>query len=65
MFPNDIEYKEEFKANNFKKSAVPGLLILLMHLILQGLFGKHGGTDTMSIDRLYVVYNIYSGRTNI
>lgn len=35
-----------------------------MHLILRGLYGKHGCTNTMSKDWLYVVYSIYSGRDN-
>ena len=56
---------EEFKAKKFKKSAILGLWTVLMHLILRGLCRKHGGADTMSKDRLYVVYSIYSGKTNV
>ena len=36
-----------------------------MHFIIRGLYGKHGGTDTLSKYWLYVVYNIYSGRNNV
>ena len=36
-----------------------------MHLIIRGLFGKHRGTDTLSKDWLYVIYNIYSGCDNV
>lgn len=63
-FLNNIVYTEEFKAMKFKKSIVPGLQVELMHLILRGLSGKNGGTIIMSKDRIYVVYNIYSGKTN-
>ena len=64
-FLNKIGYNGEFKALNFKKSAVPELLTILMHIILSGLSGNHGVIDIMSKDWLYVVYNIYSGRSNI
>lgn len=63
-FLNYIGYDEEFKAKKFKKSTVTGLWIVLMHLILRGMAGKHRGTSTMSKDWLYVVYSIYSGKTN-
>ena len=51
-FLNHIGYAEEFKAIKFKKSVVPGLSTVLMHLILRGLSGKHEGTCTMSKDWL-------------
>ena len=35
-----------------------------MHLIIRGLFGKHGGTYTLTKDWLNVVSSIYSGRDN-
>lgn len=62
---NEIGYNEEFKLKKFKKSAILELWTILMHLILRGLSGKHGGTDTKSKDCMYVVYNIYSGRNNV
>lgn len=64
-FLNHIRYHGEYKAKIFKKSAVLGLWTVLMHFIVQGLSGKHGGTDSLSKDSLYVVYNIYSGKTNV
>ncbi|CAI9268547.1 unnamed protein product [Lactuca saligna] len=43
-FLNQIRYNGEFKAKEFKKFVVPDLWTILMHLILEGLSGKHGGT---------------------
>ena len=64
LFLNHIGYSEEYKAKKFKKSAVSGLWTVLMHFIVRGLSGKHGGMDSLSKDWLYVVYNIFSGKTN-
>ena len=36
-----------------------------MHLIIRGLSGKHGGTDTLSKDYLNVVFSIYSEHDNV
>lgn len=36
-----------------------------MHFIFRDLCGKHGGTDTMIKDCLYVVYNIFTGKSNV
>lgn len=38
-FLAQIGYKGDYKANKFK---------ILMHMIVRGLSGKHGGTDTLS-----------------
>lgn len=65
MLLNEIGYNEEFKENKFKKSAVHGLWIVLMHLILWGLSRKHDATDMVRKGLLYVVYSIYSRRSNI
>lgn len=62
---NHIRYAKELEVKTFKKSIFPGLWTAFMHLILRGLFGKHGGTNIMSKDWLYVVYNIFSGKTNV
>lgn len=35
-----------------------------MHFILRGLSGIYGGTDTMSKYWLYLVYDIFTGKTN-
>ena len=35
-----------------------------MHFIIRGLSGKNGGINILSKDWMYVVYNIYSGRSN-
>lgn len=64
-FLNAIGYAGESKEKKFKKSKVPGLWTVLMYLILRGLSRKHGGTDTMRKDWLYVVYNIYFGKENV
>ena len=64
MFQNYIGYTQEYKAKDFKKSAISGLWTALTHLIIRGLFGKHGGTNTLSKDRLNVIFSIYSGRKN-
>ena len=45
-FLNEIGYTGEFKAKKFKRSAVLGLWIVLIHLIIRGLSIKHGGIDT-------------------
>ena len=50
LFLNHIGYAEDFNAKKFKKSDVPGPWTVLMHFILRGLSGKHGGTYTLSKD---------------
>lgn len=39
--------------------------MILVHMMVCGLSGKHGGIDTMKNEWLYVVYNIFIGQTNI
>lgn len=65
LFLKEIGYKGEIKAKPFKKSAVTGLWTVLMHFLLQGLSSKHGDTDTLSKDWLYVVYNIFIRKANV
>ena len=55
LFLTHIGYGQEYKAKKFKKSAVLGLWTVLMHFIVSGLSGKHGGTDTLRVDWLYLV----------
>ena len=64
FFLNHIEYNQDYKAKDFMKSTVSRLWTVLMHFIILGLFGKHGGTDTLTKDWLYVVYSIDSGCNN-
>lgn len=64
QFLNHIGYDQEYKAKEFKKSVVSGLWTLLMHFIIRGLFGKHGGMDTLSKEWLYVFYSIFCGKDN-
>lgn len=53
-----------YKAKKFKKNVVSGLWTVLMHFILRGLSGKHGGTYLLSKAWWYVVYNILLGKNN-
>ena len=62
---NYIGYTQDYKGKDFKKSVVSGFWTVLMHFIIRGMYGKHGGTDTLSKYWLNVVYSIYSGRENV
>ena len=64
-FLNHIRYHQDYKAKDFKKATISRLWTVLVHFIIRGLFEKHGGMDTLTKDYLYVVYNIYSGRSNV
>lgn len=59
-FLTQIGYNSEFKAKEFKKSVVPSLWTILMHLNCRILSSTHGDTDTMSKFWFYVVYIIFS-----
>ena len=64
-FISYIGYNQDFKAKEFRKTAVSGLWTVVMHFVIRGLSGKHGGTDTLRRDWLNVVFRIYSGRSNV
>lgn len=63
-FLAQIGYKGDFKAKELKKYVIPGIWMILMHMILRGLSGKHDDTDTMRKEQLYVVYRMFTSRTN-
>lgn len=58
------QFQEVYVAKEFKKSYVPGLWTFLMHIIVKGLLVKHGGSNSISKDWLYLVYNIFTGCNN-
>ncbi|KAL7618681.1 hypothetical protein Lser_V15G04364 [Lactuca serriola] len=60
-FLSEIGFKGIYKAKQFNKSAVPGLWTVLLHIIMKGLSGKHGGTDSMSKEWLNLAYSFFTG----
>lgn len=63
-FLNQIGLKWIYKSKEFKKFVVPGIWTTLMHIVMKGLSRKHGGSESMSKDWLYLVYSIYIGQSN-
>lgn len=55
VFFNQIGFKGTYKSKEIEKSIVPKIWKILMHILMNGLSGKNGGSNTMSKDWLYVI----------
>lgn len=64
LFLNHISFVWVYKSKEFKNSSVPGPLTIWMHMAMKRLSGKHGGSDSMCMDWIYLVYIIYTRKTN-
>lgn len=61
---NHIGFKGIYESKEFKKYVVHVQWMILMHFVIKGLPGKDGGYESISEDRLYVIYNIFTAETN-